>query len=57
MGKFGEGNLELNITWIQIHAQSFFNSLKHRNSMLNTKYVLSSLLWCPFEVLNFRWRY
>jgi len=45
--------LELNILLIQIHAHNFLNLLKHRNSMLNTKCVLSSRLKCPFEVLLF----
>jgi hypothetical protein len=45
MGKFGEGNFGVDYGKnSDTHTQNFSNHLEYRNSMLNTKHVLSSLL-------------
>jgi hypothetical protein len=47
MGKFGEGNFAVEYRMdSNTRTELFFNRLKHRNSMLKAKYVLSSL---PFS--------
>jgi hypothetical protein len=50
MGKFGEGKFGVEYRMDSDTRTDLFNRLKHRNTMPNTKYVLSSPLLCPFEV-------